>query len=336
MVILVLFFDCYLRLEMSSSTNKQKHWSRKIKVDKILTDARESTSKKQPTASKPTVSCYEFERQFITDLVESNGQAVLEYGMVCSRSKPEEVVQRAQAVPQLLLQKGGSDASEQLAELIKTSMFSIPVLGDKYTVIPRGSRITTRKVANIQVYAPATLDALKNIGGILERLPKEHLPERYQFLRLIPFKDMKSIELNTETISDEITIKKFIEETLRKTIPQLLNELPIPTDGDGDSDGKKQVEVLATLDKFIRELKTYLKSEELIGYLNNPETLNDLLKSQQQHTEEVAKIANLSSEQQMPGGGGIIRYRNKVYKAYQSSKGTYILLQGRRKYVRKQ
>lgn len=234
-----------------------KHWSRKEKVDKIIHDELPTrTSKKSVPKKLPT--CYEFERQFIENLTETDGQIVLKYGMVCT-SHPEAVVKRASHFPRIFKQYGGTGNPEILANLLNEAVQNIP---DFKGTFVQGVGISKRQEKSIKDYIEPVKVRLEQIKKLLEIIPDENKI-------LLPIKEIKYDENTILMVGSTVSeIQEFVTvlDTTKNKLQQLMSD-PL-----NETFNKEAIEQLKL---FIQNVLKYIDSKP-----DNPNTLVDSIQDQ--------------------------------------------------------
>ena len=229
---------------MSSKTR----WSRQKKIDKIIAD--ELPKPKQPSKSKPSLpTCYEFERQFIENLTDSNGEIVLKYGMVCT-TKPNKVVHRASHFSRVFAQYGGTGNPEILANLLNEAVQNIP---DFKGTFVQGVGVSKRQEKSIKDYLDPIKKRLENIKKLLEIVPESAI-------FLVPFD-----ETIIDTTTDDFKLMAGtpigeIENFYNSTLPKISNVLQKIISNPTNESIKVDFDFLQT---FVQELLKYIDSDKI-------------------------------------------------------------------------
>jgi hypothetical protein len=260
------------------STPPTKRWSRKKKIDKILHD---ELPKKHPSTTRksnpplPTPSCYEFERAFIEQLTESEGQIVLKYGMVCA-SKPEPVVKRASYFPRVFKHYGGAGNPEILANLLNEATENIPNFKGTFV---QGIGISTALQKKAQDYTDEVRKSLVEIERLLQIIPAQisiknteasktaeytntntsDLFPKIKLFKNIQFSAPNAIKISPNVTPDEvIAFNKYLKEEVISKLQNLINSSeanPINND--------LKDKITKTLDLFQSELFKFIDSEQI-------------------------------------------------------------------------
>lgn len=204
---------------------------------------------KQPSKSKPSLpTCYEFERQFIENLTDSNGEIVLKYGMVCT-TKPNKVVHRASHFSRVFAQYGGTGNPEILANLLNEAVQNIP---DFKGTFVQGVGVSKRQEKSIKDYLDPIKKRLENIQKLLEIVP-----ESATFL--VPFDDT-IIKITDDFKLMAGTPISEIENFYNGTLPKVSNVLQKIISNPMDESIKADNGVLQT---FVQELLKYIDSDSI-------------------------------------------------------------------------
>jgi hypothetical protein len=244
---------------MSSKTR----WSRQKKIDKIIAD--ELPKPKQPSKSKPSLpTCYEFERQFIENLTDSNGEIVLKYGMVCT-TKPNKVVHRASHFSRVFAQYGGTGNPEILANLLNEAVQNIP---DFKGTFVQGVGVSKRQEKSIKDYLDPIKKRLENIKKLLEIVPIPE-PSKENLLILPINSDVLNInDIQLMAGTPIANIENFYNKVLPDT-SDILQKYITSQDDDTTKNTIKQLNIFKVdLLKYIdsdslrKNIKNYLSDEQ--------------------------------------------------------------------------
>jgi hypothetical protein len=279
---------------MSSKTR----WSRQKKIDKIIAD--ELPKPKQPSKSKSSLpTCYEFERQFIENLTDSNGEIVLKYGMICT-TKPNKVVHRASHFSRVFAQYGGTGNPEILANLLNEAVQNIP---DFKGTFVQGVGVSKRQEKSIKDYLDPIKKRLENIKKLLEIVPIPE-PSKENLLILPINSDVLNInDIQLMAGTPIANIENFYNKVLPDT-SDILQKYITSQDYDTTKNTIKQLNIFKVdLLKYIdsdslrKNIKNYLSDEQREKIRRIIEEIQEDSKTNPQlNTEILSKLKTLDDK----------------------------------------